>query len=65
MARKHECEELNKNIGTAVGKIDGSPTFGCLITAIEYTEEKGWVAHNCEYASMISYCPFCGKKLEK
>jgi len=38
--------------------------YGEAIEYIEYVEEGDfWVAHCNEYATIIKYCPFCGKKL--
>jgi hypothetical protein len=37
--------------------IEGGPIYG---------EDDGyWTVGNGEYGSVIFYCPFCGKKLEK
>ena len=38
--------------------------YGEAIEYIEYVEKGDfWVGHCDEYATIIKYCPFCGKKL--
>jgi len=36
--------------------------YGPVIYNIVKTS-GGWLAHNGEYASVISFCPFCGQRL--
>jgi hypothetical protein len=54
---KHECSKF-------VMKAKRNDDFhGPAIWSIEKSN-RGWIAHNDEYASYINYCPFCGKKLD-
>ena len=36
--------------------------YGPIIYKIVKTAD-GWLAHNEEYGSVISFCPFCGERL--
>jgi len=58
MEKEHLCPG-----GRRAGGQRNDDFFGSAIYAIEKRNGK-WIAHNDEYASYISYCPFCGKKLD-
>jgi len=64
---RHECSEQVVHRGAKSGPADeGIPAtrYGPAITNIEKSDGLWW-AHNDEYASEISFCPWCGQELVK
>ena len=61
----HECQGLKDLKVPDEDMEDEIGVFGVgpAIFSIDRTE-GGWVAHNGEYSSVISFCPFCGKRLD-
>jgi len=60
-----EYSQKKFNISKTIKDADISH-YGEAIAHIEYVEEGNfWVAHCDEYATVIKYCPFCGKELDR
>jgi hypothetical protein len=63
----HVCEERDRHRGLAVRISDTDPPeelYGAAITRIEQLRGRWW-AHNGEYATEITFCPFCGAQLRE
>lgn len=62
---RHECSARAEHEGT-VGHLDSDDPprlFGAAITWVERVDRRWW-AHNEEYSTEVSYCPWCGTRLE-
>lgn len=62
---RHECPEMLDHFGSRSGPVDEKipgALWGPAITNIEMINGKWW-AHNEEYSTEISFCPWCGTRL--
>lgn len=62
-ALEHQCPERERHRGIDAHD-DQSPEhlWGPAIQRIAYVEGTWW-AHNSEYATQVSFCPWCGREL--
>jgi len=61
--KDHRCEQIAAVERPQVDGANEYPIYGHAIHAIVKTDD-GWIMHNYEYADYISFCPFCGQKLD-
>ena len=62
--KSHICKEQLEHTQKEE-KLPGMEYISTVTINYEHFEEyKGWWMRVEEYSNMISYCPFCGKKLE-
>lgn len=65
----HRCREhleVNKKTYYKRQALRALPSYGGAVGNIIFDFYVNcWLAFNDEYASIINYCPFCGKELEE
>lgn len=65
----HKCKAHLKAGRKAHHKQDefrALPSYGDAVGSIVFSLDMDcWLAFNDEYATIINYCPFCGKELEE
>jgi hypothetical protein len=64
---QHECPEQVGHRGARPGPADEqvpATRYGPAITRVEKSGGRWW-GHNDEYATEISFCPWCGRELVK
>jgi hypothetical protein len=62
---RHQCLERGRHAGLAERAAEDTPTehlYGAAIVRVEHAAGKWW-AHNGEYATEVSFCPWCGLRL--
>jgi hypothetical protein len=65
-SERHECDARRVHEGT-VGPADSDDPprlYGAAITRIELVAGRWW-AHNEEYSTQVSFCPWCGERLSE
>jgi hypothetical protein len=63
--QSHDCEERNRHRGQERSTNESSAPeelYGAAITKIDQRDGQWW-AHNGEYSTEISFCPWCGIRL--
>ncbi len=63
---RHECPARDAHRSAEHGPSDRripAARYGPALTRIERSDGRWW-AHNDEYATEISFCPWCGEELE-
>jgi len=61
----HACAERDRHSGAAHRTHEGRPPeelYGATITRIDRRAGRWW-AHNDEYSTEVTFCPWCGTRL--
>ena len=60
---RHHCTRQADHLGTSAGQSEvPGALYGSAVCMIERIGNRWW-AHNEEYATEVSFCPWCGQHL--